>query len=342
MLTSDDFLSLKDDVKFQLYKAGQEEIKYLRTIVANLSNNIQMQNEQNEEQHGQIAPTNGTVNSNFSKFSDVNQTADNKHQRPAGPNNLQIQTRGISNRATINGNVNPLNSAQQENRPQHLALPKEGNVEALVIGDSITNRINGHQIGEAVIARGFGGHTVKSLLERTANTRPRKVKQVNIFIGVNDCLSDNFDVKEVAGHYEKLIYTVSHKFSPENINLCTITPLGAFRKDLNSNVTKMNNKIKSFATGIKDLTNVKLTITDIYQIFTQNSGLLSTDGLHPSEKGVTALVNAFREVLQDNGLEAANCEITVRPKITRDNRPNQQQEIVHYFRKGLEFFANYK
>ena len=166
MLTSDDFLSLKKDVKFQLYQAGQEEIKYLRTIVANLSNNVQMHK---EEQHEQLTPTNGAINSNFSKIPNVNQSADNKNQRPAGPNKLQIQTRGISNRAIINGNVNPMNSAQQENRPQHLALPKEGNVEALVIGDSITNRINGHQIGEAVIARGFGGHTVKLLLERTAN-----------------------------------------------------------------------------------------------------------------------------------------------------------------------------
>ena len=341
MLTSDDFLSLKDEIKYQLYKSSQEEIQYLRTVISNLSINCTYQSQpESEIQQNQYEHSEPTFDSNLSKSNRTNWT-DNKNQRIPTPSNNQIQTRGIISRSSNNIN-SELNNHQSESRPRHLAIPKEGNIEAIVIGDSITNRINGNQIGEAVIARGFGGHTVKSLLDRTTNTRPRKIKHVSIFIGVNDCMSESFDVKEVAGYYEKLIYTVSHKFSPEIINLCTITPLGAFRKDLNSNVTKMNTKIKSFTTSIKDLTNTKLTVTDIYHVFNQNNGYLSSDGLHPSEKGVTALVETFRAVLDENGLQTADCEITVRPKMPRYPKGNQQQEIMQYFKKGFDYFANIK
>ena len=84
-----------------------------------------------------------------------------------------------------------------------------------------------------MLARGFGGHKISALLERVRNSKSRHFKHVTTLIGVNDCLSSDFDAKEAVSSLEKLIYLINHKFSPETISLCTVTPLGAFRKDFN-------------------------------------------------------------------------------------------------------------
>ena len=56
-------------------------------------------------------------------------------------------------------------------------------------------------------------------------------------------MSAEFNIKEVSINYEKLIYTVSHKFSPEILTLCRVNPLGSFRKDQNDIVTKLNKTV---------------------------------------------------------------------------------------------------
>ena len=118
---------------------------------------------------------------------------------------------------------------------QHLLLPREGEYSGLILGDSIVNRINGEQISENVLARGFGGHTVSALLERVRNSKSQHFKHVTTLIGINDCLSNDFNAKEAVSSLEKLIYLVNHKFSPKTFSLCTVTSLGAFSKDFNPN-----------------------------------------------------------------------------------------------------------
>ena len=93
------------------------------------------------------------------------------------------------------------------------------------------------------MARGFGGHKISALLERVRNSKSRHFKHVTTLIGISDCLSNDFDAKEAVSSLEKLIYLVNNKFSPETISLCTVTPLGAFRKDFNPNVQKLNKQI---------------------------------------------------------------------------------------------------
>ena len=62
-------------------------------------------------------------------------------------------------------------------KPHRLDLPTEGKVDALLIGDSLTSRLISKQTEPDVIARGFGGHFLKSLLERAKNTKQQQVKK---------------------------------------------------------------------------------------------------------------------------------------------------------------------
>ena len=83
----------------------------------------------------------------------------------------------------------------------------DGTKEAIVLEYSINNRNDGSQIGPNVLAIGFGGHKVSGLLERTADTRAIKVKQVTVLIGIKDYLLVDFDIKGSITAYEHLIHT---------------------------------------------------------------------------------------------------------------------------------------
>ena len=339
MLNLDNFLALKDDIKFELYKSAQDEIQYLRSLVSTMAKNINNATVYSNQAESQNQFENFDHPAN-SKFSDKEDMTTIQHQYNNKINKQHqfepIQTRGLASRQPM---MTQPTTQSDPNRGRHIALPREGPIDALIIGDSITNRLHGDQIGPKVIARGFGGHTTKSLLERTSNTKPRDIKQVCILIGANDCMSENFDIKDTTGVYEKLIYTVAHKFSPEIITLCTVTPLGAFRKDQNANVINLNKKIKSFLTGLKDLQTTKLTSLDFYTTFTQNPAFLSTDGVHPTERGVKGLVELLRSALDENNVQTSECDITMRPKFKRDITGNNNQQMLHYFRKGFDFFS---
>ena len=78
-------------------------------------------------------------------------------------------------------------------------------------------------------------------------------------IGANDCMSENFDIKDTTGVYEKLIYTVAHKFSPKIITLCTVTQLGAFRRDKTQMSSTLENK--EFSNWIERSSNNKAHLT---------------------------------------------------------------------------------
>ena len=57
-------------------------------------------------------------------------------------------------------------------------------------------------------------------LDRTNKTKSRKVSQICIFIGINNCFAPHFDVNVSSASHEKLIYPVNHKFCPDFISLC--------------------------------------------------------------------------------------------------------------------------
>ena len=91
-------------------------------------------------------------------------------------------------------------------------MAKDSTTEAMVIGDSNTNRIDGRQIGPSILRRAFGGYRISGLFERTANIRTKKLNHVTILMRINECLSADFDIFESFAPYKKLIYTFAYKF----------------------------------------------------------------------------------------------------------------------------------
>ena len=156
-------------------------------------------------------------------------------------------------------------------------------------------------------------------------------------VGANDCMSEEFDLTTSTANYEKLIYTCAHKFTPKTVTVCSITPLTSFRKEQNENVKKMNTKLKALVKNIKDLGEVELKLHDFYGDFQQHNNLVSSDGVHPTEQGVRALVETYRVIFHDNGIEISDSEITVRPKFSQPFRNNHNQ-MREFFQKGYKVF----
>ena len=134
-------------------------------------------------------------------------------------------------------------------------------------------------------------------------------------VGLNDCMSEDFDLTTSSANYEKLIYTCAHKFTPKTVTVCSITPLTSFRKEQNENVKKMNTKLKALVKNIKDLGEVELKLHDFYGDFQQHNHLVSSDGVHPTEKGVRALVETYRVIFHDNGIEISDSRNNCSTKI---------------------------
>ena len=177
---------------------------------------------------------------------------------------------------------------------------------------SVSKRLN-------VLARGFGGHRISGLLERIANTRARKVKQVTILIGINDCLSTDFDIIEPITAYEKFVYTRAHKFTPEKISICTLLQLGAFRHESNVSVNKFNKQLCSLVSKVEDLYHTKLNLIDLNVRFQNNLYFLK------------AIVKSLRNNLMNLNVEISRCAISFRPKQNRQTPRPSQKHGFHIF-----------
>ena len=84
---------------------------------------------------------------------------------------------------------------------------------------------------------------------------------------------------------------------------------------------------------------MELKLHDFFGEFQQHNHLVSSDGVHPTEKGVTALVETYRVIFHDNGIEISDPEITVRPKFSQPFRNNHNQ-MREFFQKGYNYFSN--
>ena len=77
-----------------------------------------------------------------------------------------------------------------------------------------------------------------------------------IAIGINDILDyENYNQKTLLNNVEKIVYQVIHKFQPNNIAILNLTPLSAYYKDFNQNVTKYKTALKQMITKATDIQN---------------------------------------------------------------------------------------
>ena len=252
MFDLETFRNLNDELKYELYKDLIENVTYFKRIIENLT--VSTKDEEKGNKFIDLENFKNTGNSKIAENKFENEWS--KIETRSRNQNKRSENNQVSkNNQEIKIQATNIQEEKFDQQRKHLFLPREGEYSGLLLGDSILNRIN-------VLARGFGGHTISALLERVRNSKSRHFKHVTTLIGINDCLSNDFDAKEAVSSLEKLIYLVNHKFSPETISLCTVTPLGAFRKNFNPNVQKLNKQILNLVRNVKDLGEVKLDILD--------------------------------------------------------------------------------
>ena len=200
MFDLETFRNLNDELKYELYKDLIENVTYFKRIIENLTVSTKY-----EEKGNKFIDLEIFKNTGNSKI------AENKLENEWSK--IETRSRNQNKRSEYNkeSKNNQENKIQATNiqeekfdqQRKHLFLPREGKYPGLLLGDSIVNRINGEQISENVLASGFGGHTISALLERVRNRKSRHFKHVITLIGLNDCLSNDFDAKEAVSSLEK-------------------------------------------------------------------------------------------------------------------------------------------
>ena len=338
MFDLETFQNLNDELKYELYKDLVENVTYFKRIIENLT--VSTKEEENVNKFIDLENFKNTGNSKITENKFENEWSKigtrSRNQNKRSENNQESKNNQKSKYKQ------PIFKKKNSTSNENIYFYQEGEYSGLLLGDSIVNRINGEQISEKVLARGFGGHKISALLERVRNSKSRHFKHVTTLIGINDCLSSDFDAKEAVSSLENLIYLINHKFSPETISLSTVTPLGAFRKDFNPNVQKLNKQILNLVRKVKDLGEVKLDILDINKNFSQNTDALSSDGLHPSDGGVEILVQSFRDSFRGSDINANTCEITTRPRMKQtqqsSNLDPKTAEMLQFFQNCANFF----
>lgn len=215
---------------------------------------------------------------------------------------------------TVSTNLPPpgLRGENVSNFPYHLSLPKDLQPNGLIVGDSISKRIEADQVADKIIVRGYGGAKTTDILSRIKNTRPKQIDTVYVSVGLNDCMSREFDAQVSTEAIQNIIYTVNHKFQPKNIAISLLTPLCFQRRECNNNVIALNSGISELANKITDLQGAKLSIVNMYNTFT-SSGVpaISTDGVHQSIHGHKLLIQSIRTFF-GNFIQTSSSDISIR------------------------------
>jgi len=188
-----------------------------------------------------------------------------------------------------------------------VAIAKQGNVDLLFLGDSITDgwRGGGKKIWEQYFAPlkaanfGIGGDRTQHVLWRIQNGELDgiKPKLAVLMIGTNN-LGGNTN-EEIADGIRAIIAEL-HKRTPDTkVLLLGIFPRGASATDRNrERIKAINAMIAKLDDGGK-----KVRYLDIGSKFLTEDGTLPReimpDGLHPNEKGYTIWAEAIIDVVKE-------------------------------------------
>ena len=207
------------------------------------------------------------------------------------------------------------------------SLPNK-DIDVLVLGDSITNRLNQPEIGPDAIVRGYGGARVSDLYEKVSHTRKKKVKSMFLAFGINDILKEQKpDIKMMINNMEKLIYLVNDKFNPRFINIVNLTPLASYNKDKNVSVDKFNKELQKIHHQLSDLPDdLTFQFLELNSLF-KDKDYLNTDGVHPNVSGVETIVKSYRSCLADNDIPCSSGPITMRERLKPNAHNNKYHEL---------------
>ena len=293
MLDRSTFENLSEDIKFSLYNEAVTNSDYLKGVISGLLTKI--------------------PNAQEASFHAV--AVNNAHEE----DNVKVSSSQAGTGDSVSGQA--ATSKQIPFSKPHLSLPKASEHKALLLGDSITNRIVAEEVSTNCIIRAYGGMKADQLLEKIINTKAKTYQAVTIAIGINDILdSDNYVQKNVISVIEKIILHSIHKFQPQNLGVANLTPLGAFHKDNNKLVTKFNDALKQMISKLSDIPDsVKVEVIDMNSAITKVYQGLHTDGIHPNVKGLTSIVELYRNFFFQYGIETANDTVTMRQRQPRND-----------------------
>ena len=192
------------------------------------------------------------------------------------------------------------------------AQVQKGNVDLLLLGDSITHGWDGQPVlwkkyfGQwNTVNAGFGGDQTQHVLWRLDNGNIAGIqpKVAMIMIGTNNSGGDEFTAEEIAEGIAAIVCKLRAELPQTKILLLAIFPRSSADKDkdgaYNSQWAK-NDKANQLAMQLADGKNV--IYLDINKAFLDDKGMLPRaimpDLLHPNEKGYVIWGDAIMPTLE--------------------------------------------
>ena len=170
-------------------------------------------------------------------------------------------------------------------------------VEHLIIGDSLVQGIketlfHKNATTKVVSLRGKGIKEVYEFLDKVIFTEG-KPKNIIIHIGSNDLtkVKSVEEGKNLEIKYEELISMVKKKFDSSKIIISMV--INRFNEEFNRKAQTFNTAIKAICKNLKVLYLFHNNING-------NRDLFRNDNIHLSEKGTSALVMNFKQLLRPN------------------------------------------
>jgi len=203
--------------------------------------------------------------------------------------------------------------------PRHQAIidrVKQGNVDLLMIGDSITHRWedNGKQMwgkyyaGRNAVNMGFGGDGTQQVLWRLQNGEIDgiKPKLAVILIGTNNSGDQNASVEQIADGIKAIVCQLRTKLPETKVLILAIFPRGDDEQMKNKMSDAVfnphwakNNKISKLASKVAD--NKMVFYLDINKKFLNKKGVftkeVTPDLVHLSEKGYQIWAEAMEPTI---------------------------------------------
>lgn len=187
--------------------------------------------------------------------------------------------------STLPNNATKKIKLKYEQRTSLFRQLETHNVDAVFIGDSITERSLWNEFfpDKVVVNRGIESDTTTGVLKRLDNINSLNPKKIFLLIGIND-LRYGEKVESVFVRYSNIISTLQNQSPNTQIYIQSVFPVVEGKGNIkNKDIDELNKKIKTLAT------------TDNIVYIDINSRLKLNDGLNPkySNDGLHIMGNAY-------------------------------------------------
>jgi len=190
---------------------------------------------------------------------------------------------------------------------EKVALMEQGNVDLLMIGDSITHGWE-HQkevweqfyAGRKVLNYGFSGDRTEHVLWRLQNSPLDKIspKAITIMIGTNNIGHGSSSPKDAADGIQAIVELLQKQYSDARIFVLYVFPRD---EQPDGNFRKQVNEINGYLPGMIGK-HKNVALVDIGYLFLNDDGVLPKtimgDSLHPNKDGYITWASAVEPIFK--------------------------------------------